>query len=50
MTDLEIELMFFINKNIKPNFSSLARHYKKDRHTIRKMYDDIIADQKEKQD
>jgi len=29
--------------NIKPNFSLLSREYKKDRHTIRKMYEQHIS-------
>lgn len=41
MMNLVSELNYFRNMNIKPNFSALARAYKKDRHTIRKMYYDV---------
>lgn len=42
------ELRSLKNMEIKPNYSELSRRFKKDRHTIRKMYDSIGKGEKER--
>src|SRR5574344_472210 len=46
--EILVELRSLKNMEIKPNYSELSRRFKKDRHTIRKMYDSIGKGEKER--
>ena len=41
-------LMFFKTMNIKPNLSELARQFKKDRHTIKNMFEEKDVKERKK--